>query len=62
MNSIFSNRNSDMIKQFAEFRKFMQNKDPNAMLQSLLSSGRFSQADVDRAQEMANLFKDILRK
>lgn len=67
MKSIFSNsngyngNNNDLLRQFAEFKKSIQGKDPNAMLQQLLNSGRFSQEDVEKARKLATTFQSLLR-
>lgn len=64
MQSIFSNMNNpniQLLQQFAQFKKSIQGKDPNAMLNELLKSGRFTQADVDRARAMATTFQSLLR-
>ncbi len=67
MKSIFSNsngyngNNNDLLRQFAEFKKSIQGKDPNAMLQQLLNSGRFTQEDVEKARKLATTFQSLLR-
>lgn len=68
MKSIFSNsngfnggNNTNLLRQFAEFKKSIQGRDPNAMLQELLNSGRFTQEDVEKARELATTFQSLLR-
>lgn len=43
----------NMIQQFQSFMQQMRGKDPNAMIQELVSSGRVSQQQLDAAQKQA---------
>ena len=43
----------NMIQQFQSFMQQMKGKDPNAMLQELVSSGQVSQQQLDQAQKQA---------
>lgn len=61
MQSIFNGQKNSMVEQFQEFKRSISGRDPNAMLQSLLRSGRYTQADVDRARQMAEMFSGLLR-
>ena len=47
------NRQPNMIQQFQQFMNQMRGKDPNAMIQELVSSGRVSQQQLDVAQKQA---------
>ena len=47
------NRQPNMIQQFQQFMNQMRGKDPNAMIQELVSSGRVSQQQLDQAQQQA---------
>lgn len=42
-----------MLTQFSRFMQEMKGKDPNAMIQELVSSGRVSQQQLDAAQKQA---------
>lgn len=42
-----------MLQQFQQFMQQMRGKDPNAMIQELVSSGRVSQQQLDQAQKQA---------
>lgn len=57
MNPFFSamggNRQPNMMQQFQSFMQQMKGKDPNAMIQELVSSGKLSQAQLDQAQKQA---------
>lgn len=57
------NRQPNMMQQFQSFMQQMKGKDPNAMLQELVSSGQISQQQLDRAQrqaqQIANTFQSI---
>ena len=43
----------NMMQQFQQFMSQMRGKDPNAMIQELVSSGRVSQQQLDQAQKQA---------
>ena len=43
----------NMMQQFQSFMQQMKGKDPNAMIQELVSSGRVSQQQLDAAQKQA---------
>ena len=47
------NRQPNMMQQFQRFMTEMRGKDPNSMLQELVSSGRVSQQQLDQAQKQA---------
>ena len=47
------NRQPNMMQQFQKFMNQMRGKDPNAMIQDLVSSGRVSQQQLDQAQKQA---------
>ena len=42
-----------MLQNFQRFMQQMRGKDPNAMIQELVSSGRVSQQQLDTAQKQA---------
>ena len=43
----------NMMQQFQSFMQQMKGKDPNAMIQELVSSGQISQQQLDQAQRQA---------
>lgn len=43
----------NMIQAFQKFMQQNQGKNPNEMIQQMLSSGRISQSQLDQAQQMA---------
>lgn len=47
------NRQPNMMQQFQQFMSQMRGKDPDAMIQDLVSSGRVSQQQLDQAQKQA---------
>ena len=57
------NRQPNMMQQFQSFMQQMRGKDPNALIQELVSSGRVSQQQLDaaqkQAQQIANTFQSI---
>ncbi len=52
-----------MLQNFQRFMQQMQGKDPNQIIQQMVSSGRISQAQLDQAQrqaqQMASLFEPM---
>lgn len=63
MNSLFSvlggNDLAPIVKQFQQFKNSFSG-DPQKQVQSLLSSGRVSQAQYDRAVQLARQFQSVL--
>ena len=47
------NKQPNMMQQFQKFMNQMRGKDPNAMIQDSVSSGRVSQQQLDAAQKQA---------
>ena len=47
------NQQPNIMQQFQSFMQQMRGKDPNAMIQELVSSGRVSQQQLDAAQKQA---------
>lgn len=62
-NALGGNRRPSMMQQFQSFMNQMKGKDPNAMIQELVSSGRVSQQQLDaaqrQAQQMASMFEPM---
>lgn len=53
------NRQTNMMQQFQQFMNQMRGKDPNAMIQELVSSGRVSQQQLDQAQKQAQQMQGV---
>lgn len=51
----------NMIQQFAEFKRQMAGKDPQAMVQQLLQSGQMSQQQFDQLKQQAMSLQSMLR-
>ena len=53
----------NMLNQFQQFMNSMQGRDPNQILNELISSGKVSQAQLDQAQrqaqQIANTFQSM---
>ena len=47
------NRQPNMMQQFQQFMNQMKGKDPNAMIQEMVSSGRISQDQLNQVQKQA---------
>lgn len=50
-----------MAQQFAQFKRMMQGRNPQQMVQNLLSSGQMSQAQFEQLKQQANALQNILR-
>lgn len=48
-----------MLQNFQRFMQQMQGKDPNQIIQQMVSSGRISQAQLDRAQRQAQQMESL---
>ena len=57
------NPRPNMMQQFQSFMNSMQGRDPKAMLNDLVSSGRVSQEQLNaaqqQAQQLANIFQSM---
>lgn len=57
MNPFFSamsgNRQPNMIQQFQQFMAQMKGKDPNAIINEMVSSGKLTQDQLNQAQQQA---------
>ena len=54
MNQLFGALNGNsMNQQFIRFMNLMKGKDPNAMIQEMVSSGRITQEQLNAAQQKA---------
>lgn len=62
-NAMGGNRQSNMVQQFVQFMQQMRGKDPNAMIQEMVSSGRISQDQLNQvqnqAQQMSGVFEGM---
>jgi len=61
---MFRNNNNNNLQ--SQFRQFADNlkrsgKDPQELLNELMASGKYSQADLNRAKTMASQFAKLLR-
>ena len=53
------NRQSNMMQQFQQFMNQMKGKDPNAMINELVSSGKLTQSQLDAAQKQAQQMRGM---
>ena len=49
-----------MMQQFAQFRRMMQGRNPQQMVQNLLQSGQMSQAQFEQLKQQASELQKIL--
>lgn len=65
MNPLLQNNrpggNGNMLKQFQQFKKMLGTQDPQQLLNELMASGKFTQAQLDQAKQMAEQFKGFLK-
>ena len=50
-----------MMQNFAQFKRMMQGRNPQQMVQNLLSSGQMSQAQFEQLKQQASELQKILR-
>ena len=50
-----------MMQQFAQFRRMMQGRNPQQMVQNLLQSGQMTQAQFEQLKQQAIELQKILR-
>lgn len=53
------NRQPNMMQQFQQFMNQMKGKDPNAMINELVSSGKLTQSQLDAAQKQAQQMRGM---
>lgn len=53
------NNQPDMLQQFQQFMNQMRGKDPNQMINELVSSGQISQAQLNQAQKQAQQMQQM---
>lgn len=51
----------NMLQQFQQFRQRMQGVNPQEEVQKLLQSGKISQAQLDKAQQMAHQMQGLFK-
>ena len=64
MNPLLQNRpggRGNMLQQFQQFKKMLGTQDPQQLLSELMASGKFTQAQLDQAKQMAEQFKGFLK-
>lgn len=55
------NNPMNMIQQFAEFKRQMAGKDPQAIVQQMLQNGQMSQQQFEQLKQQAMSLQSILR-
>ena len=50
-----------MMQQFAQFRRMMHGRNPQQIVQNLLSSGKMTQEQFEQLKQQANELQKILR-
>ena len=52
-NAMGGNKQPNMMQQFQQFMQQMKGKDPNAIINEMVSSGKISQEQLNHAQQQA---------
>lgn len=60
LNQLNAQNPVQMLQRFAEFKQSMQGKDPEAMVNELLRSGKMSQAQFEQLKAQAQSFMSLL--
>lgn len=60
LSQLSANNPMQMLQRFAEFKKTMQGKDPEAMVNELLRSGKMTQAQFEQLKTQAQSFMSLL--
>ena len=55
------NNPMQMLQQFGEFKRQMQGKDPQKIVNSLLQSGKMSQQQFEQLKQQANALQSIFK-
>lgn len=56
-----SNNPLQMLQQFAQFKRQLGNRDPKAIVQGLLDSGKMSQQQFEQLKAQAQSLQSILK-
>ena len=59
--SAMPNSPMNVVQQFMQFKQQMQGKDPQKIVEQMLSDGRMSQQQLNQLQEMAKQFQGLLK-
>ena len=60
LNQLKPNNPLSMLQQFNQFRQSMAGKDPEAMVNELLRSGKMSPAQYEQLKQQAQTFMQVL--
>lgn len=58
-NALGGSQQNPMIQQFQRFMQQMQGKDPNAMIQEFVQSGRITQQQLNQVQQLAQQMQNM---
>lgn len=56
----YNNQNNNLLQQFNQFKNSFRG-DPKAQVQQLLNSGRITQAQYDKAVQMAKMLQQFIK-
>ena len=60
LSQLSSNNPVQMLQRFSEFKRSMQGKDPQAMVNELLQSGKMTQEQFEQLKSQAQNFMSLL--
>ena len=60
LSQLSANNPVQMLQRFAEFKQSMQGKDPEAMVNELLRSGKMTPAQFEQLKAQAQSFMSLL--
>ena len=52
---------AQMLQQFAQFKQQMQGRDPKALVEQLLASGKMTQQQFDQLKQQAQMLQGFLK-
>lgn len=55
------NNPMQMLQQFSQFKRQMQGRDPRAMVEDMLRTGKLSPAQFEQLKAQANQLQNILK-
>ena len=58
-NAMGGNRQPNLMQQFQQIMQQMRGKDPNAMIQEMVSSGRITQDQLNQVQKQAQQMSGV---
>ena len=61
-NAMGGNKQPNMMQQFQQFMNQMKGKDPNAVIQDMMQSGKITQDQYNQARQQAQLMQGMFER